>query len=505
MAKQRRYTLEKKQEQTSRTQIKAFLEPFEWITGDIDPDLGEDIFIRIYENGISTGLSLYVQLKSVSNLDDYLLKSGVISYPIKVADLIHWEDQDPPVFLVVWDIDQSFGWWIVMDEAIKHLNAKNNRWRDQTKVQVHILLDNRLDENGLMRIRHILAVRYLPILAKGKELDIKVAFKFPSTPEGKTKREELKRHKAAGDVVEIEGKYIAEFRLSKWWTRLFGEMDPRQMKIWMGPSKLPIMQIAEIDFISTELGVERIPYVELCIVKQGREEITLSNGHQNIPYKFELIINGRTRQTTLNFSINFASIDVFSAQQALLIQQILANGARIQLTFTELNTSIPIQVAPKLVQGPNEDVIRFIENLYLVQKYIDEKITFPQDGSFSQSDVEIAEQLVSVVTTGVNRISRETYSVTLKKEGIQQILESHQKNEPIRFRRSSQSSQAEILNSKIVLGPFTQFITGMWDKPLDDVFLWLGQAKANDALTVRLIDSEIVVVFENWVNRNIKE
>jgi len=505
MVKRRRYTLEKKQEQISRAQFKDFLEPFEWIPSDIDPDLGEDFFIRIYENGISTGLSLYVQLKSVSKLDDYLLRSGVISYPIKVADLNQWEGQNPPVFLVVWDIDRSSGWWISIDEAIKHLNEINRGWRYQKNVQVHILPENELNKNGLSRIRHFLAVRYYPIVAKDKELDIKAAFKFPPTPEGRSKLEELERHIATGDIVELEGKYIDKFDFPEWWKRLYGEIEPKHIKIKMGPAISPQMYSTHVDFILPKLVVERIPYVELSRIKHGQEEITLSNEHQNIPYKFRLIINGRTGENTLNFSFNYGNIDIISAMQAVHIQTIMARGGKIQFTFNELDISQTIQINPGMVQPPNDDAIRLVENLYLVQKYIDEKITFPQDGSFSQSDVEIAEQLVSVVTTGVNRISRETYSVTLKKKGIKQILESHQKNEPIRFRRSSQSSQAEILNSKIVLGPLTQFITGMWDKPLDDVLVWLEQAKANDELTVRLIDSEIVVVFENWVNRNIKE
>ena len=44
-------------------------------------------------------------------------------------------------------------------------------------MQIHILQDNTLDENGLKRIRHILADCHFPILAKDKEFDIKAASK----------------------------------------------------------------------------------------------------------------------------------------------------------------------------------------------------------------------------------------------------------------------------------------------------------------------------------------
>ncbi len=505
MGKQRRYSLEKKQEQISRPQFKAFVEPFEWITGDIDPDLGKDILIRIYDHGISTGLSLYVQLKSTTSIDAHLLNSGVISYRFEVGDLVHWEVQDPPVFLVIWELNQSLGWWISVEDAIKHLDTNKQVWRDQNTVQIHILQDNRLDENGLSRIRQILADRHFPILAKDKEFEIKAAFKFPPTPEGKAKLAELKHHIASGDEVEIDGKYIEEFDLPDWWTRLFGELDSRQMKIQMGPTKTPMMHSAQIDFISPELGIERIPYVELSMIKHGQEEITLSNEGQNIPYKFRLVINGRTGENTLNFSINFANIDVFSARQAIYIQQMMGSGGRIQITFIDLNISTIVPTNPGVMQPPKDDVISLVENLCLVQQLTGERIMFPQDGSYSQTDVELADQLVSVVTTGVNRKSGKTFSLDLRKNGIHKIIEDHQKNEPIRFRLSSLNSHAEILSSKIELGPLTQYVTGIWDKPLEDVLTWLELAKEDDHLRVHLNDCEIVVVFKKWIKGAHKE
>ena len=63
-----RLSREQKQENISRPQFREFLERHEWVTGDITPDLGEDILVRIYEDGISTGLSFYVQLKSTDDI-----------------------------------------------------------------------------------------------------------------------------------------------------------------------------------------------------------------------------------------------------------------------------------------------------------------------------------------------------------------------------------------------------------------------------------------------------
>ncbi len=81
-----RLSPQKVQENISRKQLGEFLESHEFVTVDITPDLGEDILVRIYYKGVSTGLSFYIQLKSVDSVEKHLLKSGDISYPFEVKD-----------------------------------------------------------------------------------------------------------------------------------------------------------------------------------------------------------------------------------------------------------------------------------------------------------------------------------------------------------------------------------------------------------------------------------
>jgi hypothetical protein len=90
---QKRITPQQKIEFISNGQIKEFLEFHNFITGDIKPDLGEDILVRIYDNGVSTGLSFYLQMKSTDNINKFILKTGDISYPLETKDLVHWRAQ----------------------------------------------------------------------------------------------------------------------------------------------------------------------------------------------------------------------------------------------------------------------------------------------------------------------------------------------------------------------------------------------------------------------------
>jgi hypothetical protein len=92
MTGKQRYSPQQQQENISRKQFEEFLEQHQWITNDVVPDLGEDILVRIYDKGISTGLSFYVQLKSTSNLKKHLPKSGAISYPWSCPEKVDTEN-----------------------------------------------------------------------------------------------------------------------------------------------------------------------------------------------------------------------------------------------------------------------------------------------------------------------------------------------------------------------------------------------------------------------------
>jgi hypothetical protein len=130
----RRLSPQQQQENISRKQFGEFLEQNEWVTDDISPDLGEDILVRVYKDGVSTGLSFYTQLKSVDDIEKFITKNRKISYPFEVKDLEHWDAQAVTVILVVWDVGKRQGWWIGISDAIQYLLNNNPEWKNKETV-----------------------------------------------------------------------------------------------------------------------------------------------------------------------------------------------------------------------------------------------------------------------------------------------------------------------------------------------------------------------------------
>lgn len=206
---------------------------------------------------MSTGITLYIQLKSTQNIDRHRLKSGAVSYPFEVADLEHWEAQGVPVLLVIWDISTRQGYHLWASEAIKILNSNNKEWRRKKKVKLHFPEANTFGDYAFSKLRQDLARHYYPIISKDKDFVITASFEFPLTAEGKTKLAEFEKHITSGDDVELSGEFIKKFELPDWWTRLFGQIDPNIMNLKIGPSKKNPVKPFQFDFFSAEFGNKR--------------------------------------------------------------------------------------------------------------------------------------------------------------------------------------------------------------------------------------------------------
>ena len=497
MPSKRRLSPQQQQENISRKQFEEFLEQHEWVTSDISPDLGEDILVRIYRDEVSTGLSFYVQLKSVDDIRKHTLKSGKISYSFEVKDLEHWESQATTVILAVWDVQQKRGWWIWNNDAIEFLSKKNIEWREKNKVNVHIQLENEFSEESLKRLRKLLADLYYPIVSKGKDLTIQAKFKFPKTPDGQAKFTELEKHFATGDDVELDGKYIDAFEFPEWWTRLYGErVKPSAMKI--GPSEPKTFHPAHIEFVSPA-GEERIPYVELWNTKQGKEEITLSNKPQNAPFEFSIILH-REAHYQYTFSLNgkYSSLDNEELLQMLKIQKILSVEGIIRLTFLDIGNVIVIPVPPNSFSAPSQSVLDFAEKVCIIEKSTGVELKFSEDMSFTRDDVQAADELVSVIKKGYYQQINMAFDINLQKQGIALLLKKSNESSLISFEQPAKESFVNILSEKINLGSKIQKIKGTIDMSREEAQAWCEQAEDEDTFVVHLIDAESLEEFEDW-------
>jgi Domain of unknown function (DUF4365) len=72
-------------ETLSRNRLHNIFTQTGWVVEDLDDDYGEDLLVRIFEDGMATPFSFFVQIKATDHINRYLHANGKsLSFPIDV-------------------------------------------------------------------------------------------------------------------------------------------------------------------------------------------------------------------------------------------------------------------------------------------------------------------------------------------------------------------------------------------------------------------------------------
>ena len=302
MATNVRFSPELRQEQISRQQLSERFLEFGW-KPTAPLDLGEDFIVDIYFEGKATGVNFYVQLKSVTNLEDRR-KGDNLFYDFEVKDLKHWENFSLPVVLIIWDVKLREGRWVLADDAVKKLDEERPSWRkNKTKIRVYFPWNNTTSNIGLVWLKQIIGRKLYPVISLKNPLEeIGMVFKFPDTEEGQNALKNLERSIKYGDESEVDGKYIEKFGFPDWWMNWFGDFDLKSTKLVIGSLASSVFHPLEL--IAIGLNGDSVSLsILLEVVKSGTERIELSNYKDESSY-LHLYITLDSEKGTLSIKEN---------------------------------------------------------------------------------------------------------------------------------------------------------------------------------------------------------
>jgi hypothetical protein len=491
----KRLSPEQTQENISRKEFARLLERHGWVTTDVVPDLGEDLLVRVYDNGVFTGISCYVQLKSTQNIDRLRLKSGDLSYVFEVGDLQHWEDHGVPVLLVVWDIEIEQGCYLWIKDAISQLNSRNRLWRHQKSVKVHIPKSHNFDENTFVKLRQELAIHYHPTISKGRDQTINVEFKFPTSGGDAEKWVEFQRFIDEGDEVVLDGRFITKFQLPDWWINLHGEMEIGELR--MGPAHYDETKQFQFRFISNESDPVILSNVELRMEKGGIKEVTWSNVHQKSYYTIKLVINKDTTYIRMSVILNFDNINGYDARNALKIMRLMAEGCKVAVRNLEIQDEFLIPVPENSGIGPPYNAVDFINKVCFIQDRMGILFSFQDGGSYTRDEEAIANKLVAIIKTGKYERSS-TVTFGLGKAEVAHLVEVFNQSRTFRLEAVSDESSETFLGKDVLLGKVNVYAQGYLEAPIEEVKSWLEKATDLESFQFEIKNAQITEVYEDW-------
>lgn len=455
------------QEQESKDALIKWLRSHQWFSNRPDPDLGQDLWVEIYEERSFTGLSFYVQHKSALNIDDFKLKtSPELSYPIAVKDLLHWEKSAVIVVLIICSVkDEAERYWISIPSALQYLDAANPDWRNRAEpdaeVNVRIPLDRLLDANGLKQLRIEIADHYYPIQSQGKELEISYA--LANSEEGRRTAEALSRLFDRGEKIQLDSSGFTSFRLSRWFERMYGQVTFDRLTL---EPKLPDMTIqTRMELETSDGSTVAIPYLEFKFTKLGRVEFTLSNEHQSISSYFAFTFEHTPDVSRAN--VEFLMRDQGSTiQEACELAEVsigLARSSRLRLVSLatkEIFVDIP---NPALVVNRSlDDLIQWkslLDKLAYIQRRILRFGRIPFRGRITNADARDIIELHQILSTGkiAGKLNFKGTSSKLlgDKEAVEKILNANENPQMVLM---FNESGYDIMGLEIPLGPKRLFI-----------------------------------------------
>jgi Domain of unknown function (DUF4365) len=287
----------------------------------IHPDTGEDMVVEIFDRGECAGLSLYLQVKGTEDIGRFCAKCDAehLHYPVEVRHLEGWEQKTRPVALIVWDIRERRGYWVLPKAVCKELDGRSPGWRGKERVTILIPKRNTTDDEGLSWLRTAVALDELPKLARpDEEIPFELSLRFDESEAARAKEREIADLFEGGGEVKLKREYISEFAMSHDRLRVaFGEHFWRSVDVQLSsvPSKksAPVRVTAE-----SRVGVAELRYVELRRVRAGRRYMTISNEHQRTSVGLKLILDDAEQEhVQLGMELRLEDEDVYDARDAI--------------------------------------------------------------------------------------------------------------------------------------------------------------------------------------------
>lgn len=494
MKKAIRFTAEKQQELISRYQFCERVVEFGWIP--VPPeDLGEDFIIHIYYEGKATGVSFFAQEKSITNLEERQ-KDGFLPYSFEVKDLKHWDNFAQPVVLIVWDIKLRQGCWVLLKDAIKHVDQVRPNWRDQGETTVYIPLKNTTDDSGLLSLRHKVGKSMFPIIGMNKELSMKMSLAPLDEWDDKEMAKSFEEFYDEGSEVTLKGNIIQSIEVPDWAKPWF---DTDFTEITMGSLGSSEPLPTDISIITVDGNTETMKGVELKFTQTGSQTKYLSNEHQNAPLTFKFVFSS-SKNCSASVGLNNLGNNVNITRDILRFKQALSKGGKLQLFSIAHNKPLPVDV-PVPYQpefGPTTEYMQIIDCLCLIQAKTGQFIKLETD-EFSKQDIQTINELLIIIEQGKLIKVGKKINKKFETEPPEDIFEYLEQKKQITLTTNHENSSAELLDQKIEMGKAIEQTKGTLDMTHSELENAIEIYKTEGLLSLQLTDVEIVVTFPNWV------
>ncbi len=496
------------QEQRSVGQFIDRLGELRWKAQGPRKDYGEDYLVQIWDEGVPSGLSFYVQLKSTRNAELHKGKKtpNLLRYPLEVKDIEHWEVQSVPVVLVLWDVEKREGYWETIPRIVEGLEKEGKGWRKKEKVRVSVPVGQGTDDAGMKGLRWWLAKWFAPIILKNENGSTEVTFSFPATNEGTAAMRELEKALDEGTSTKVDGAYIASFQLPSSHERVYGRTETPEY-VTVTPTLPADLSLSLRIEVESDDACVTLPYVEMRPVRAGRRHLEFTNEHQNLPLFVQLKLDPQTKSAAMGVRRRRLGRTIFEEREILEFLLAFSNtGNVLRMIVQDDKPKVLFEqrVEPQARVGEPGRLLRYyqlVDKLCTIQRRVQRVRAvgaFSLENGITVEDARAIDELFPIIEHG--RVER---NVNLrlpidheKSKDVDQVITSD------RVTIFCDGGRVSLLGIEIDIGPAVMIVKDAvrFGNAYRDA---LAEArKSGRAAKVELLHLDVVEEYLNWLARS---
>lgn len=134
-------------ETQSRNRLEKLFIDEGWAVSDVRPDYGEDLNVRIFEDGVASPYYFYVQLKATDDIERLRVASNTVAITVPVTTARTWMELAQPLFLILWDAPSDVWYWCHVQTFLQSKQGADRMSRLNKSISIPIT--NRLAASNL--------------------------------------------------------------------------------------------------------------------------------------------------------------------------------------------------------------------------------------------------------------------------------------------------------------------------------------------------------------------
>lgn len=447
-------------------------------TGEIQTQINQ-CFGRTYLDPVTSSTQSVHQCWVVSN--HAINETAIEAIRAAMGNSVHKENVDFVGIDKLWDLICCYLPFQATFQKLEDVQRDFETW------DTHYRIDTTMNGSG---IHHTLAEKF-PGAFQEKPVEIKSAFSFPDTEEGREMQRAVELFVETGAPVKIPKQYIKKLEVSEFLQGVYPSITEMTedgfLQLTSTPNPMPILLRCEI--IRDDGYCFTLEYLHLLCRQAGTKEATLTNEGQPIPIKIELVICSDT-----TFGCRFqidpmpnVPLNAYQLFMQLRLMRCLSQPCTIRLT--SLETGLPVlsgRAEASVANIPEEDFFEDIEALNALQLK-SRKIVLIPDRDPMDEEMLVIHKLRTLFRTGKIPIPCVCASRTVTDEVREEVLQSVKEfKEKGSFELPLRVEESVILFGNVYpLGPI---------KPLRTA-VKLANASEAEAFLAQGVDGELVLEF----------